>query len=46
MFASIPVMASERECREAKWRRLAIDAAGTALLLAAVAVVVIWRIQS
>jgi len=46
VFASIPVMASERERREAKWRSLVIDAAGTTLLLAAAAVVVVWRIQS
>jgi hypothetical protein len=46
VFASIPLMASEREYRKAKWRRLAMDAGGTVLLLAAVAVVVVWRIQS
>ena len=46
VFASIPMMVSERERRKAKWRRLAIDAGGTALLLAAAAVVVVWRFQS
>ena len=46
VFASIPVMASDRECRAAKRRRWAMDAGGTALLLAAGAVVVLWRMQS
>lgn len=46
VFASIPIMASERECRQAQWRRRAMDAGGTALLLAAAGVLAIWRIQS
>jgi polysaccharide chain length determinant protein (PEP-CTERM system associated) len=46
VFASIPVMASDRECLVAKRRRWAVDAGGTALLLAAGAVLVLWRIQS
>jgi uncharacterized protein involved in exopolysaccharide biosynthesis len=46
VFASIPVMASDRERLAAKRRGWAIDAGGTALLLAAGAVLVLWRIQS
>lgn len=46
VFASIPVMASDRERRAARRRRWAVDAGGTALLLAAGAVLVLWRMQS
>ena len=43
VFASIPVMESDREYRVAKRRRWAMDAGGTALLFAAGVVVVLWR---
>jgi polysaccharide chain length determinant protein (PEP-CTERM system associated) len=46
VLASIPVMGSDRERRAAKWRRWAMDVGGTALLLAAGAVVVMWRLRS
>jgi hypothetical protein len=46
VFASIPVMVSDREYRAAKWRSRAMDAGGTALLLGAGAVVMLWRMQS
>ena len=46
VFASIPAMASDREYRTAKRRRWAMDAGGTALLFAAGAVLVLWRMQS
>ena len=45
VFASIPVMTSDSERRAAKRRDWAMDAGGTALLLAAGAVVVLWRMQ-
>jgi polysaccharide chain length determinant protein (PEP-CTERM system associated) len=46
VFASIPVMASDHEWRAVKRRGWAIDAGGTVLLLAAGAVLVLWRLQS
>ena len=46
VFASIPAMASEGELRAAKRRGASIDAAGAALLIAAVAVLAVWRLQS
>ena len=45
VFASIPVMISDSERRAAKRRDWAMDAGGTAILLAAGAVVVLWRMQ-
>ena len=45
VLASIPVMTSDSERRAAKRRDWAMDAGGTALLLAAGAVVVFWRLQ-
>jgi polysaccharide chain length determinant protein (PEP-CTERM system associated) len=44
VFASIPIMASDAECRAAKRRGWAIDAGGTVILLAAVGVLVLWRL--
>lgn len=46
VLALIPAMSSKGERRLAKARSLAIDAGGVALLLAAVAVVVGWRLGS
>ena len=46
VLALIPVMSSAREQRELLWRRRWTDAAGTALLVGAVAVIVVWRIQA
>ena len=43
VLASIPVMRSEREREAAKRRRRAMDAGGTALLLAAGVVLALWR---
>jgi len=44
VLALIPVMKSQREQRQLQWRRRWTDAAGTALLVLAAAVVVIWRL--
>lgn len=46
VLALIPVMSSERETRVATRRARMIDAGGVALVLAAVIVVVVWRLQS
>ena len=46
VLASIPAMSSAREAKSARRRARLIDAAGTAVLLAAVVVVVIWRFPS
>ena len=46
VLALIPVMSSVRESRAATWRARMIDAGGVALVLAAVIVVVVWRLQS
>lgn len=46
VLASIPVMVSDRERRVARRRGLMKDAAGTVVLLGAVLVVVLWRLQS
>ena len=46
VLALIPVMSSDRERRAARRRSWAIDAAGTAVLLAAGAVLVFWRLGS
>jgi len=46
VLALIPVMSSDRERRAAKWRGWAMDVGGTAVLLAAGAVLVFWRLQS
>jgi len=43
VLASIPVMRSDRERRQATRRRTAMDIVGTALLLAAGIVLVLWR---
>jgi polysaccharide chain length determinant protein (PEP-CTERM system associated) len=45
VLALIPVMTSDREQRKARWGRLAIDIAGTAVLLAVVAVLMHWRVR-
>jgi protein tyrosine kinase modulator len=45
VFASIPVMASDHEWQAVKRRSWAMDAGGTAILLAAGAVLVLWRMQ-
>ena len=45
VLALIPVMRSEGEVRVAHRRRLVMDLAGSLALLAALAVVVFWRIQ-
>jgi polysaccharide chain length determinant protein (PEP-CTERM system associated) len=45
VFASIPLMASESEWRAAKRRRWALDAGGTALLVGAGTVLMLWRMQ-
>ena len=46
VLALIPIMQSEREQHQRQWRQRWIDAAGVAMLVVAVAVVVIWRLQS
>src|SRR4029078_1802300 len=46
VLALIPVMVSDREFRSARRRRWAADVAGTAVLLAACAVVVLWRLKT
>lgn len=46
VLALIPVMSSVREARVATRRARMIDAGGAALVLAAVIVVVVWRLQS
>jgi protein tyrosine kinase modulator len=46
VLALIPVMISDREVRSARRRRWAADLAGTAILLAAGAVVVLWRMNT
>jgi hypothetical protein len=45
VLALIPPMSSMREARAAKRRARLIDVGGAAMLLAAVAVVVVWRLQ-
>ncbi len=46
VLALIPVMKSAREVREARSRQRWMDLAGTAVLCAAMAVVVVWRLRS
>jgi polysaccharide chain length determinant protein (PEP-CTERM system associated) len=46
VLASIPVMESDRERRVARRRGLMKDAAGTVVLVGAVLVLVVWRLQS
>lgn len=46
VLALIPAMISDREARAARWRRRAADIAGTAVLVAACAFVVLWRLWS
>ena len=46
VLALIPVMNSPRERNASVWRQRWMDAAGVSVLLAAVAVVVIWRFRS
>ena len=43
VLASIPLMRSDRERRAANYRRRAMDVAGTAFLVAAGVVLVLWR---
>jgi uncharacterized protein involved in exopolysaccharide biosynthesis len=45
VLALIPVMMADRERQAAKWRRVATDVGGTAVLMAAGAVLVLWRLQ-
>ena len=45
VLALIPVMSSNGERRAARMRSLAIDAGGVAVLLAATAIVVLWRLR-
>jgi hypothetical protein len=44
VFAQIPVMISDRERHAAKRRRWILDASGTAVLLTAAVVLVLWRL--
>ena len=46
VLALIPAMSSKGERRAARLRSLAIDAGGVAVLLAATAIVVLWRLGS
>jgi len=46
VLALIPAMASDRERRGEVWRRRWTDVAGMALLIAAAAVVVIWKLRA
>ncbi|HJS08628.1 MAG TPA: hypothetical protein VJ809_13250, partial [Pirellulales bacterium] len=46
VFALIPTMSSDGEARAARRRSRIMDAGGAAVVLAAVLVVVIWRLQS
>ena len=46
VLALIPAMASSAERNRQRWRQRSIDLAGTLVLLAAGAVVIIWRAQS
>ena len=46
VLALIPVLNSERERRAIRWRALAMDVTGSALLAVAGAIVVFWRMQS
>ena len=46
VLAMVPMMRSERESRSARRRRWLADVAGTAVLLASCAVVVIWRLKT
>jgi protein tyrosine kinase modulator len=46
VLALIPMMTSEGEDRKARWRRRLMDAVGTTVLVAAIAVVLIWRLTS
>jgi polysaccharide chain length determinant protein (PEP-CTERM system associated) len=46
VLAMIPVLRSENEVRAARRRALLWDVAGSALVMACVAVVVLWRLQS
>jgi polysaccharide chain length determinant protein (PEP-CTERM system associated) len=45
VLASIPIMSSDRERRVATRRGWAMDAGGSAILLAALAVLVFWRLR-
>jgi polysaccharide chain length determinant protein (PEP-CTERM system associated) len=45
VFALIPLIHSEREQRTIRRRTLAMDIAGSAMLVAAAAVVVVWRLK-
>jgi capsular polysaccharide biosynthesis protein len=46
VLASIPMMRSDRERRSVKWRHLAMDVAGALIMVAAAAVLVVWRLRS
>jgi polysaccharide chain length determinant protein (PEP-CTERM system associated) len=46
VLAMVPVMTSDRERRTVKRRRRLLDVAGSAALIGAVVVVVLWRLQS
>jgi polysaccharide chain length determinant protein (PEP-CTERM system associated) len=45
VLALVPVMTSAQEVRSQRRRRLALNVAGTALLLGSAAVLVLWRLQ-
>lgn len=45
VLASIPRMSSERELRKSSRRRWLVDIAGTAVVVAAAAVLVLWRLR-
>jgi hypothetical protein len=46
VLALVPVVASERDRRARRLRRLALNVAGTLLVVASVALVIVWRLQS
>jgi polysaccharide chain length determinant protein (PEP-CTERM system associated) len=46
VLAAIPMMRSDRERRSSRWRRLAIDVGGSLVLVAAAAVLIVWRLRS
>jgi len=46
VLALVPRMSSDRERRVDRRRRLAVDAAGAAVLLATFVVLALWRLQS
>jgi len=45
VLALVPVIASDREKRARRWRTLALNVAGTMVVLASVGVLIAWRLQ-